>query len=141
MKVTITDHQDTWKTLFGYEKEKIKGLIGFLEPTIVHIGSTSVPGLCAKPVIDIQVGMQNANDLDKTIEPMQGAYTYLKLLEPDWPSRRLYCKFISDKGNPVPSIIDIGDLPPVKQGLTSFCNIHVFVKGTDDWVRHIAVRD
>ena len=86
MKITITDYQDTWKELFAGERENIYSLISFLNPVIVHIGSTSVPGLCAKPVIDIQVGLQNNADLDpcnrdipmlKNLNPtgQQGAFT------------------------------------------------------------------
>ena len=38
-------------------------------------------------------------------------------------------------------MIDINDPEPVKQGLASLFNIHVFVKDTEDWIRHIAFRD
>lgn len=141
MKITITDHQDNWATLFAEEKEKINSIIGFLDPVIVHIGSTSVPGLCAKPIVDIQVGLKSAADLDKTIVPMQQRYTYVKLFEPDWPERRYYCLFKDQNNKPSPAIIDVSDPPPSKQGLLSLFHIHVFVKGTDDWIRHLAFRD
>jgi GrpB-like predicted nucleotidyltransferase (UPF0157 family) len=141
VKIIVTDYQDNWPVLFVKEKKKINELIGFLDPAIVHIGSTSVPGLCAKPVIDIQVGLQNSNDLDKTIEPMQQYYTYVKLFEPDWEERRYFCLYTRPDHKPVPGIIDIGDPGPSKQGLISLVHIHVFEKGTDDWIRHIAFRD
>ena len=141
MKITIKEHQDNWANLFAAEKEKISSIIGFLDPVIVHIGSTSVPGLCAKPIIDIQVGLKSAADLDKTILPMQQRYTYVKLFEPDWPERRYYCLFKNQNDKPSPAIIDVGDPSPSKQGLVSQFHIHVFVKGTDDWIRHLAFRD
>lgn len=141
MKMTITDYQDNWAALFADVQKKINEILGFLDPVIVHIGSTSVPGLCAKPIIDIQVGLKSDEDLDKTIAPMQQHYTYVKRYEPDWPARRYYCKYKSETGNPVPSFIDVDDAAPVKQGLTSLVHIHVFVKDTDDWFRHIAFRD
>ncbi|HTK21146.1 MAG TPA: GrpB family protein [Mucilaginibacter sp.] len=141
MKIAINDYQDAWKGLFAREQENIHKLIGFLDPVIMHIGSTSVPGLCAKPVIDIQVGLQNSRDLDRTILPMQSEYTYVNKFEPDWPTRRFYCKFKSESGSPIPKVIDINDPEPVKQGLTSLFNIHVFAKDTEDWIRHIAFRD
>ena len=141
MKITITDYQDNWPAMFAREQENINSILAFLDPVIVHIGSTSVTGLCAKPVIDIQVGLENADDLDRTIEPMQQHYTYVKMFEPDWPTRRYYCRYKSEAGNPIPSIIDIHDAAPSKQGLTSLTHIHVFVKDTDDWIRHIAFRD
>ena len=141
MKITIVEHQDNWKMLFAAEKKNINALIDSLNPVIVHIGSTSVPGLCAKSTIDIQVGLQSTDDLDKTIEPMQKQYTYVKIFEPDWPSRRFYCRYECENGGAAPSIINVNDIPPVKQGLTSLVNIHVFVKDTEDWIRHIAFRD
>ena len=53
-----------------------------LNPKIEHIGSTSVPNLSAKPIIDIQVGIENSYDLDKTIEPMiNNHYIYYELYE------------------------------------------------------------
>lgn len=141
MKIAITDYQDNWATLFAEEKEKINDILGFLNPVIVHIGSTSIPGLCAKPVIDIQVGLKNADDLDKTIGPMQRDYTYVKMYEPDWPSRRYFCRYKSETGGDIPSLIDVNDVPSVKRGLISLTHIHIFVKDTDDWIRHIAFRD
>jgi GrpB-like predicted nucleotidyltransferase (UPF0157 family) len=141
MKITITDYQDNWTTLFAEEKKKINDILGFLDPVIVHIGSTSVPGLCAKPIIDIMVGLKIADNLNKTITPMQSHYTYVKMYEPDWPSRRYFCRYENETGAAVPSLIDVNDVPSVKQGLRSLTHIHVFVKGTDDWIRHIAFRD
>ncbi|MBB6129578.1 GrpB family protein [Mucilaginibacter lappiensis] len=141
MKITITDYQENWPVLFAEEKKKINSTLSFLNPVIVHIGSTSVPGLCAKPIIDIQVGLKNADDLDRTIEPMQQHYTYVKMYEPDWPERRYFCRYESETGGVIPSLIDVNDVPSVKQGLRSLTHIHIFVKGTDDWIRHIAFRD
>jgi GrpB-like predicted nucleotidyltransferase (UPF0157 family) len=141
MKITITDYQDSWPAIFTREQQLISEILRFLDPVIVHIGSTSVPGLCAKPVIDIQVGLKSFDDLDKTIVPMQKHYTYVKLYEPDWPERRYYCRYKSEAGNPLPSIIDIHNAAPSKQDLTSLTHIHIFVKDTDDWIRHIAFRD
>lgn len=127
--------------MFAREKKKINNTLSFLNPVIVHIGSTSIPGLCAKPIIDIQVGLKTADDLDRTIEPMQQHYTYVKMYEPDWPERRYYCLYKSGADKILPSIINVGDLSPSKQGLISLFHIHVFVKDTEDWIRHLAFRD
>ena len=141
MKITISDYQDNWPEMFAREQENISRVLAFLDPVIIHIGSTSVPGLCAKPIIDIQVGLKSADDLDRTIEPMQQHYTYVKMYEPDWPERRYYCLYKSVPDKILPSIINVGDLSPSKQGLISLFHIHVFVKDTDDWIRHLAFRD
>jgi GrpB-like predicted nucleotidyltransferase (UPF0157 family) len=141
MKIKITDYQENWPGMFAREQENISRILAFLDPVIVHIGSTSVPGLCAKPIIDIQVGLKNADDLDKTIKPMQEDYTYVKMYEPDWPERRYFCRYKSEAGGAIPSLIDVNDVPSVKQGLRSLTHIHIFVKDTEDWIRHIAFRD
>ena len=141
MKISITDYQDIWKEEFAREQENIHKLIGFLNPVIVHIGSTSIPGLCAKPVIDIAVGVPSSTNLDQTILPMQLEYTYVKKFEPGWPTRRFYCKFKNNSGAPIPKMIDIDDPEPVKQGLTALFNIHVLIEDTEDWIRHIVFRD
>lgn len=141
MNITITNYQNSWPAMFARERQLITEILSFLDPVIVHIGSTSVPGLCAKPVIDIQVGLKSFDDLDKTIAPMQKHYTYVKRYEPDWPERRFYCRYKDEQGNAGPSFIGVDDEVPGKQGLTSLTHIHIFVKDTDDWIRHIAFRD
>jgi len=50
-------------------KNELSKLIGFIDPKIEHIGSTSVHGLSAKPIIDILIGVESEKDLEKTIPP------------------------------------------------------------------------
>lgn len=56
--------QPSWKEKFKIEKEKIKGVFGDAILEIEHIGSTSIPGLSAKPIIDTAVMVENFQDVD-----------------------------------------------------------------------------
>lgn len=60
--VIVTDYNPCWPKEFEKEKELIAEILGSLCIEIYHIGSTSVPGLCAKPIIDI---MPVVKDIDK----------------------------------------------------------------------------
>lgn len=61
-------------------------LIGFINPKIEHIGSTSVEGLSTKPIIDILIGLNNESDLEKTITPLtNNDYVYYERYNKDMP--------------------------------------------------------
>lgn len=53
MLVTVIPHDERWKKLFEAEAECLRALLGEALVAIYHIGSTAVPGLAAKPIIDI----------------------------------------------------------------------------------------
>ena len=54
-KVEVVDYQNSWLDKYNAEADILKDSIGFLNPTIHHIGSTAVSGLSAKLIIDILV--------------------------------------------------------------------------------------
>ena len=53
MKVQVVPHDPGWPAEFKAEAERIRSLLGDLAVAIHHIGSTSIPGIFAKPIIDI----------------------------------------------------------------------------------------
>ncbi|HEY4483328.1 MAG TPA: GrpB family protein [Candidatus Paceibacterota bacterium] len=55
--VSLVSHNKSWAKLFEAEKKRLQKILGKDAHAIEHIGSTSVPGLAAKPVIDISVGL------------------------------------------------------------------------------------
>ena len=57
--VHIVAYNDRWPELFELEKERIKHALTTQSIAIEHIGSTSVPGLKAKPIIDIMIGINS----------------------------------------------------------------------------------
>jgi GrpB-like predicted nucleotidyltransferase (UPF0157 family) len=57
--VQIVDYDPRWPSLFEVEKHRLVRLLGHSAAAIEHFGSTSVPGICAKPCIDIVAGLVN----------------------------------------------------------------------------------
>src|SRR5688572_16829708 len=93
MKFTVAPYSSAWPQQFEEQAAIIRNAIGHLHPRIDHIGSTSVPSLAAKPVIDILVGVTEDAHLPLVVKPMQEAgYTYFKIYEPDMPYRRFFVK-------------------------------------------------
>ncbi len=67
--------------------------IGNKVVAIEHIGSTAVPGLGAKPIIDIMVGLRQLSDAEDCIEPLRRiGYEYVPELEAEIPERRYFHK-------------------------------------------------
>ena len=71
--VKITPHQKQWETAFETEKKNLLKALGNRVVDIQHIGSTSVPGLPAKPIIDISIGLRRFKDARKLLKPMEKA--------------------------------------------------------------------
>ncbi|WP_211750164.1 GrpB family protein [Paenibacillus sp. Marseille-Q4541] len=70
MKVVVTNYNDTWNEMFKEESQYIKDILGSELIAIHHIGSTSVPGLKAKPIIDIMPVVKNIEEIDSFNEQM-----------------------------------------------------------------------
>jgi len=142
MKIIIEEYTPKWVDDFVTEKNKLEQALEGIGATIEHIGSTSVPGLGAKPIIDILIGLRVEDDLDKVIVPMQqSGYTYFKKYEPMMPYRRLFIKLEPLPDKMPPAIVDIGEELVTGKDFRAMVNIHVLVEGTPHWDRHIAFRD
>lgn len=84
-KIEILDYDPSWPMLFQKEKEYLlaclpKGSTGRIE----HFGSTAVPGLAAKPIIDILVEVKDLEEAKQTIAPILRAQGYEYLWRPTW---------------------------------------------------------
>lgn len=71
--LTVVDYDDMWPTLFENERSLLQITLGHVISQIHHIGSTSVPGLSAKPVIDILIEVTNLDELDSMNQAMERA--------------------------------------------------------------------
>src|SRR5262249_30983185 len=67
-KIVVTPYNPSWPKTFEIEASKIREALGTNCIAVHHIGSTSVPGLAAKPVIDM-IGV--VKNLEKTIQPLE----------------------------------------------------------------------
>ena len=66
--VKLEKYNPKWKDMYLEEEKKLKEMFGDLALAIEHIGSTSIEGLSAKPIIDIAVGVGHLSDFDKVKE-------------------------------------------------------------------------
>ncbi len=73
-KVYLEKNYLKWKQMFRDEKKLLKKIFHNNDLVIEHVGSTSVPGLIAKPIVDILVGVLKLNDLDEYICELEKYY-------------------------------------------------------------------
>jgi GrpB-like predicted nucleotidyltransferase (UPF0157 family) len=91
--VVVVPYDPRWPALFEDERARIERAIGPWVEQIEHIGSTAVPGLAAKPVIDIMAGVGSLNDAPALVGRLTGiGYEYVPELERQMPSRRYFRK-------------------------------------------------
>src|SRR3972149_1448101 len=76
-QVSIEDYTGEWLEAFEEERDRLVAAGGLLAIAIEHVGSTSVPGLCAKPVIDIAIGVTDLLTGKECIGPLSNlGYEY-----------------------------------------------------------------
>jgi GrpB-like predicted nucleotidyltransferase (UPF0157 family) len=78
LSVELREYDPTWAELFESERQLLAGVFGGRAVAIEHVGSTSVPGLSAKPIVDVLIGLRELALSDEQIEAMRGlGYEYL----------------------------------------------------------------
>jgi GrpB-like predicted nucleotidyltransferase (UPF0157 family) len=120
--IVITPYDSAWAARYADEARKIREVLGDLAVRIDHVGSTSVPGLAAKPVIDIQVSVPSLVPLARIAGPLsQIGYTHIPDL--DEAFERVYPLFRKP-----------ADWP-------SSHHIHACAAGSEQERQHLAFRD
>ena len=119
--IVVADYDPRWPQAYEEDRSAIARALGPMLRGIEHVGSTSVPGLAAKPILDIMLGV-NADDLDRIIEPLVAiGYEY----NPDWeismPLRRFFRRRRPD-------------------GMNTH-HLHAVTHGGEFWTRHLRFRD
>ncbi|MEM6270981.1 MAG: GrpB family protein [Bacteroidota bacterium] len=144
MKIEIHPYNPAWPQLFAEEKQRLSAQLDGLGARIEHIGSTSVPDLAAKPIIDIAVGLQSPDHLDQMPDRMlqDPHYLYFPVYESMMPGRRYFLR-ISSAGQraQLPQVIDNFELTLHPAVLTREYQIHIWVEATEDYQRHLRFRD
>ena len=75
--VRLAPYSHEWKGLFKSEKRALREHLGHLAVDIQHVGSTAVPGLAAKPILDVVIGVARIADVEKCIPLLEGiGYSY-----------------------------------------------------------------
>ena len=115
--INLADYDATWPTLFQREAQRIRDALSDRVVQIEHVGSTSVPGLAAKPLIDILLVVQDSSNEPMYLPALEGRGYFLRIREPDWYQHR------------------------VLKGPDTNINLHVFSTGCVEIDRMLAFRD
>ncbi len=115
-RVELVEHDPSWADLFDEERERLTGIFDGRVVAIEHVGSTSVPGLCAKPIVDVLVGLRELQLADEEIAQME----------------RLGYEYLGEYGLP-------GRLFFRKDPRTH--HVHVVEHGGEHWKRQLLFRD
>jgi GrpB-like predicted nucleotidyltransferase (UPF0157 family) len=92
-RVTIADYSPQWPAQFDAEANALRSAFGEDKIDVEHIGSTAVPGLGAKPVIDILLGASSLAQIERHIKDLEAiGYRYVPEFEAQLPMRRYFVK-------------------------------------------------
>ena len=89
-EIKIVDYDMAWPKKFETHARVIAGALGGTALRIEHVGSTSVQGLAAKPIIDILVVVQDSADESTYLPRLEAAGYALRVREPDWNEHRMF---------------------------------------------------
>ena len=88
-KVVIEDYDPAWPDWFAQDRDRIAAALGPVALSIEHAGSTSVPGLPAKPIIDILLQVPDSVEEPAYVPRLAAAGYTLRIREPEWLEHRL----------------------------------------------------
>ncbi len=83
--IVVVNHDPVWQERFRREEAKIRAAL-----SIEHIGSTSVAGLAAKPIVDILLVVEDSGDEETYVPSLQDAGYVLRVREPDFHEHRMF---------------------------------------------------
>lgn len=116
-RIELSEPDPAWPDLFLREEARIRAILGDRAILVEHVGSTSVPGLVAKPRIDIVMAVADSADESGYVSDLEAAGYALRIREPDWHQHR------------------------VLKGPDTDVNLHVFTVGSPEIDRMVAFRD
>lgn len=115
--IVLVEYDPEWPRLFAREAGRIRAVLGERALRVEHVGSTSVPGLIAKPIVDVLLVVPDSADEASYVPVMEVAGYVLRIREPDWFDHRLF------------------------KGPDTNINLHVFSAGAAEIDRMLCFRD
>ena len=115
--IRLVASDPAWPALFRREEERIAAALGDGALRLEHVGSTAVPGLAAKPVIDVVLVVPDSSDESSYVPQLESVGYVLRIREPSWHQHRLL------------------------RGPDTDVNLHVFSEGCPEIDRMIRFRD
>ncbi len=120
MRIVLAPYNPEWPDMFAAERDRLRAPLG-PEIRIEHIGSTAVPGLAAKPVIDIMAGLPDFSGADALVPGVVAlGYRHIREYEAAMPFRRFFTRD--------------------QNGARAF-HVHMVQAGGEFWERHLLFRD
>ncbi len=119
-QVRLVDGDPGWPGAFERLAAELRSALGELAVAVEHVGSTAVPGLVAKPILDLAVGLAPAADPDHVILALE----------------RLGYEFRGDKGDTGGLLFVLEDRPAHR-----IAHLHVVPHGDAQWCRYLAFRE
>ncbi len=116
-QITLLDYDPKWPELFEREAKRIYSILGDKVLQLEHVGSTSVPGLCAKPIIDMLLVVKDSTDESAYVPDLENSRYVLRIRETNWYEHRLF------------------------KGPDTDINLHVFSRGCPEIERMLRFRD
>lgn len=116
-KVTLVEYDPNWPILFARENDRIWAALGWTVVRLEHTGSTSVPGLAAKPIVDMLLVVPESANEPTYVPALEAAGYRLVIREPDWHEHRVF------------------------KGPDTNVNLHVLSEGSPEIERILAFRD
>ncbi len=89
IKVQLSMYNPKWEQQYAYEKDRIQVAFGERVIGIEHIGSTSIKGLDAKPIIDILVGVQKLDEMPEYMDALT-LIDYEYVPKPEFADRKFF---------------------------------------------------
>lgn len=115
--IRLVEYDSEWPHKYEQEEKRIRTALGQRALRIEHVGSTSVPGLLAKPIIDIVLAVAESANERQYAPALETAGYRLHLREPGWYEHRLF------------------------KGAENSVNLHVFSQGCSEIERMVRFRD
>jgi len=81
-EIVIIDYDSSWPARYRLERDRVRRALGASALRIEHIGSTAVPGLAAKPIVDVLVAVADPEDERTSVTPLEAAGYELRVREP-----------------------------------------------------------
>jgi GrpB-like predicted nucleotidyltransferase (UPF0157 family) len=88
--ILLVEYDPRWPEHFEREADRIREVLGSRALAIEHTGSTSVPGLIAKPIIDVTLAVANSADENAYLPAMEAVGYVLRIREPNWHQHRMF---------------------------------------------------
>ena len=88
--IRIADYDPAWPEIFRQEAERVQGTLGERVMRLEHVGSTSVPGLGAKPIVDMVLEIADSADEPQYVPALEAAGYELHIREPEWHEHRMF---------------------------------------------------